>query len=100
MHLTQAIEVFNESTTQKIELTTTRDGRTTAALPRVGREIIVWPNLSKSVKVTAEDIAWLCEGARRAASPSLAAAAPSLALIEVALESLEDLDTDNGDTNT
>lgn len=100
MHLTQAIEVFNESTTQKIELTTTRDGRTTAALPRVGREIIVRPNLSKSVKVTAEGIACLCEEARRAASPSLAAEAPSLALIEVALESLEHLDTDNGDTNT
>ena len=48
--------------------------------------------MDASVRPTAEDIAWLCEEARRAASPTLAEAAPSLALIEAALGSLEKLE--------
>jgi hypothetical protein len=86
--LGNAIDAFNESSEPKIELLTTRDGRTTATLPRVDRQIIVFPSSSGSVRPTAEDIAWLCEEAHRAASPTLAAAAPSLALIEAALGSL------------
>jgi hypothetical protein len=90
--LGNAIDAFNESSDPKIEVLTTRDGRTTATLPRVARQIIVFPNLDESVRPTAQDIAWLCEEARRAASPTLAAAAPSLALIEAALGSLERLE--------
>ena len=101
--LGNAIDAFNESSDPKIELLTTRDGRTTATLPRVGRQIIVFPNLDGSVRPTAEDIAWLCEEARRAASPTLAAAAPSLALIAAALgslEKLEELETESEGSHT
>ena len=91
--LVDAIEAFNESSDPKIELLTTRDARKTAKLPRVGREIIVFPSMSNaSVRPRAEDIAWLCEEARRAAAPKLAKAAASLALIEAALGLLEKLD--------
>ena len=44
--LGNAIDAFNESSDPKIEVLTTRDGRTTATLPRVAREIIVFPNLN------------------------------------------------------
>lgn len=92
LELENAINAFNASTDPKIELVTTRDGRTMATLPRAARQIIVFPNQGGSVRPTPRDVAWLCEEARRAASPTLAAAAPSLALIEAALGSLEKLE--------
>ena len=86
MQLTEAINAFNESTEQKIEVGATRDGRMTAELPRVGREILIQDaTFTENVKVTAADIAWLCEEARRAA-------APGLALLEAALGALAELD--------
>ena len=92
LELENAINAFNASSDPQIELVTTRDSRTIAKLPRAAREIIVAPNQGGSVRPTPRDIAWLCEEARRAASPTLAAAAPSLALIEAALGSLEKLE--------
>ena len=82
MNLTAAIEAFNASSQPQIVLQTTRDGRVTAVLPRVGREIIVEGSpFNKDVKVTAADVALLCEEARRAF-------APGMALLEAALEAL------------
>ena len=86
MNLTAAIEAFNAASQPQIVLQTTRDGRVTARLPRVGREIIVEGSpFNKDVKVTAEDVAWLCEEARRAF-------APGMALLEAGLGALGDLD--------
>ena len=85
--LISAIEAFNESSKPPIEVFSTRDTRTVAKLPRVGREIIVAdadPSYSDA-KVTAEDVAWLCEEARRAS-------APGMALLEAALSTLGALD--------
>ncbi len=56
-----------------------------AHLPRVDREIIVGDAQYSGAKVAAEDIAWLCEEARRAS-------APGMALLEAALAALSDLD--------
>ena len=86
MDLTAAIEAFNTSSQPQIELLTTRDARVIATLPRVNREIIVKDSsFNEAVKVTAADIAWLCEEARRAI-------APGMALLEAALGALGDLD--------
>jgi hypothetical protein len=85
MNLTAAINAFNESSQPQIALRTSRDGRVTAVLPRVGREVLVEGSpFNKDVKVKAEDVAWLCEEARRAF-------APGMALIEAALGALGDL---------
>ncbi len=85
MDLTAAIDAFNESSSPQIGIATTRDGRQIAQLPRVDREIVVGDATHSDVKVTAEDIAWLCEEARRAF-------APGLALLEAGLSALSDLD--------
>lgn len=86
MNLIAAIEAFNKSSQPQIDLQPSRDGRVTAVLPRVGREIIVEGSQYKmDVKVTAEDVAWLCEEARRAF-------APGMALLEAGLGALGDLD--------
>lgn len=86
MDLTAAIDAFNESSQPRIDYQFTRDGRVTATLPRVGREIIVRDStFSEDAKVTAEDIAWLCEEARRGF-------APGMALLEAGLGVLGDLD--------
>jgi hypothetical protein len=85
--LITAIEAFNKSSRPQIVVFVTRDTRTVARLPRVGHEIIVKdadPDYSDA-KVTAEDIAWLCEEARRAS-------APGMALLEATLSALSDLD--------
>ncbi len=87
MDLVAAIEAFNESSQPQIGLHPTRDGRITATLPRVDREIVVvGSRFGEAVKVTAEDVAWLCEEARRAF-------APGMALLEAGLGALEDLDS-------
>lgn len=85
MELTAAIDAFNKSSRPQINYFATRDGRWVAQLPRVDREIIVGDALQGDAKVTAEDIAWLCEEARRAS-------APGMALLEAALSALGDLD--------
>jgi hypothetical protein len=85
MELTAAIDAFNNSSSPQINYFATRDGRWVAQLPRVDREIIVGDSQFGGAKVTAEDIAWLCEEARRAS-------APGMALLEAALSALGDLD--------
>jgi hypothetical protein len=85
MDLIAAIEAFNESSSPQISVTPTRDGRHVAHLPRVAHEIIVEDAEFSDAKVTAEDIAWLCEEARRAS-------APGMALLEAGLSSLSDLE--------
>ena len=82
MDLQAAIQAFNEASEPKIEVNTRRDGRVVAMLPRVGREIIVEGSpFNTDVKVTAADVAALCEEARRAS-------APGLALLDAALGAL------------
>ncbi len=83
MSLTAAIEAFNETTTQKIVLHPTRDGRITATLPRVGRDIVIQGNITKTLFVGPKDVALLCQEARLAL-------APALALIEAAAEELSE----------
>ena len=86
MDLTAAIEAFNASNEPRIELLTTRDGRVVATLPRVGREIIVQGSTAgTAATVSAQDVALLCEEARRAS-------APGLALLDAALGALQEID--------
>ncbi len=86
MNLTVAIKALNESSKLQIVLQTSRDGRVTAVLPRVGRKIIVEGSpFNKDIKVTAADLACLCEEARRAF-------APGMSLLEAGLATLSDLD--------
>ena len=86
MNLVTAIETFNKSNQSQVTLQPTRDGRVTAVLPRVGREIMVQGStFNKDVKLTASDIAWLCDEARHAL-------APGMALLEAALTALHTLD--------
>jgi hypothetical protein len=85
MDLTTAIEAFNKSSSPQISFFTARDGSCIANLPRVDREIIVGDARFSDRRVTAEDIAWLCEEARRAS-------APGMALLEAALSALSDLE--------
>jgi hypothetical protein len=86
MSLTDAIEAFNQTSQPQITLRPSRDGRVTAHLPRVGREVLVEGSpFNKEVKVTASDVAWLCEEARRAS-------APGMALLEAGLGALGGLD--------
>jgi hypothetical protein len=86
MDLTGAIEAFNETSQPRIELVTSRDGRVTATLPRVGQKIIAQGSaFNTDVKVTASDVALLCEEARRAS-------APGMTLLDAALAELGTLD--------
>ena len=81
-----AIEAFNESSQPQIKLTTSRDGRVTAHLPRIDRDVLVEGSpFNKEVKVTASDVAWLCEEARQAS-------APGMALLEAGLGALGGLE--------
>jgi hypothetical protein len=86
MNLTAAIEAFNQASEPKIELLTTRDARVVATLPRLGREVIVeGSRFNHDVKVTAADVAAVCEEARLASKPGLALLDAGLAaLAEVA----------------
>jgi hypothetical protein len=87
MNLIAAINAFNASSQPQIELLNSRDGRVRARLPRVDREILVGESqLNPSAKVSATDIAWLCEEARRATLPGHA-------LLGAALESLTPIET-------
>jgi hypothetical protein len=92
MDLTTAIEAFNQAGEPKIELLTTRDGRVVAKLPRLGREIVVeGSRFNPDVKVTAADVAGLCEEARLAA-------APGLALLDAGLGALGEVASRAGET--
>jgi hypothetical protein len=83
MTVHDAIAALNDVSTEKIKTLVTRDGREVAKLPRVGREVIIRDSQFKEdVKVTATDIAWLCEEARLAM-------APAQALLNAALDSLK-----------
>jgi hypothetical protein len=85
MSILAAIEAFNQTSQPQISVLTTRDGRVTAKLPRVGREIIVQDSsFNPEVKATAADMAWLCEEARRAM-------APGMTLLSEALDELQKL---------
>lgn len=80
-----AIAAFNKSSQPEITVLTTRDGRTVAKLPRLGHEIVIAEStLNPSIKVTAKDMAMLCEEARLAS-------APGLALLDVGLAALKAL---------
>jgi hypothetical protein len=82
MNLVSAIEAFNRISQPKIELRVTRDGRTVARLPRLGREIVVKSTpLNPKLQVSSQDIALLCEEAQLAV-------APGMALLEAALAAM------------
>jgi hypothetical protein len=86
MTVHEAITALNDVSTPKIATLTTRDGREVAKLPRVGREVIIRDSqFNQNAKVTAADIAWLCEEARLAM-------APAQALLESALDSLKGIE--------
>ena len=89
MDVIKAITALNECSQPQIELVTTRSNRTIAKLPRSGRQVTldVDPSFEENVKVTARDMAWLCEEARRAS-------APGMALLEAALGALDGIDPD------
>ena len=73
MSILSAIEAFNKASQPVITLTSTRDGRVTAMLPRVGREIIVQDSsFNPEVKTTSAGMAGLCEEARLAMEPAQA----------------------------
>lgn len=72
MNLIAAIDAFNETTAQKIVLHPTRDGRVTATLPRLGKDVLVQGNITKTLFVGPKDIALLCQEARLALAPALA----------------------------
>ena len=82
--LLAAIATFNKSSQPEITVLTTRDGRTVAKLPRTDHEITVkGTSLNPSVKVTAKDLAWLCEEAHLASAPGLALLEAALAVLKV-----------------
>ena len=81
--LLAAIAAFNKSSQPQITVLTTRDGRTLAKLPRVGRDIVVQETaLNPSVKVTPGGLALLCEEARLASAPGLALLDAGLAALK------------------
>jgi hypothetical protein len=80
--LVTLIEEFNIASEPKIDLRPTRDGRVVAVLPRTGREILVeGSDFKEDVRVTAQDLAALCQEVRQAL-------APGLALLDASLEAL------------
>jgi hypothetical protein len=82
MNLVSAIEAFNQHSQPPIELRVTRDGRTVARLPRLGRDIVVKGTpLNPKLKVSSQDVALLCEEAQLAI-------APGMALLEAALAAM------------
>lgn len=90
MNLIAAIEAFNKTSPAPIELQVTRDGRTVAKLPRVGREIVVKATrLNTKVKVTPQDVAALCEEARLSIAPGLALLQAGLAELRKVARAVE-----------
>jgi hypothetical protein len=76
----EAIQAYNKTAQQKIELRPTRDGRVGALLPLQNREVLVQGSMFKEdVRVGPLDIAFVAAEARLAM-------APALALLDAALE--------------
>ncbi len=91
MNLVAAIEAFNQHGRPRIALQATRDGRTLAVLPRLGKEIVVKASaLNPKLKVSSQDIALLCEEAQLAI-------APGMALLESALAAMGKVARDEED---
>jgi hypothetical protein len=91
MNLVAAIEAFNQHGQPRIELQTTRDGRTVARLPRLNKEIVVkGTRLNPQARVSSQDIALLCEEAQLAI-------APGMALLEAALAAMGKVARDQED---
>lgn len=91
MSLVAAIEAFNQHSQPRIELLTTRDGRTVARLPRSSKEIVVkGTGLNPKSRVSSQDIALLCEEAQLAI-------APGMALLEAALAAMGKVARDQED---
>jgi hypothetical protein len=88
--LVTLIEEFNAESEPKIDLRPTRDGRVGAILPRTGREILVeGSDFKEDVRVTAQDLAALCQEVRQALAPGLAlldASLEAIATVEAAPE--------------
>jgi hypothetical protein len=91
MNLVAAIEAFNEQGRPRIELQVLSDGRTLARLPRLGREITVGVAPSGGpARLSAQDIALLCEEAQLAITPGMA-------LLEAALAAMGKVARDEED---
>ena len=68
-----AIEKLNEASTKKIKLFTAWDGSLNARLPRTGETILLARGrFNPDRKVTARDLALLCQEAQKAAEPAWA----------------------------
>ena len=81
MDIVTAIEAFNTTSEPKIGLRGTfRDAHTEATLPRMGVTITIEPGMGTR-RVSAKDLALLCQEAKCAADPGLA-------LLSAALDSL------------
>lgn len=91
MNLVDAIDAFNRTAQPKIELSVTRDGRTVAKLPRLGKEILVKGAAEGTgVRVSSQDIALLCEEAQLAIAPGMALLEAGLAAMGRVARDAED----------
>ena len=84
MDLVSAIEAFNAVSEPKIGLEGRfRDGHTEAILPRVGRTIHVAAGINGMNGPTVQDVAYLCQEARRAADPGLVLLTAALDVLDL-----------------
>lgn len=91
MNLVSAIEAFNKTGQPPIKLSVTRDGRTVAKLPRLGKQILVKGTaLNTSLKVSSQDVALLCEEAQLAIAPGMALLESALAAMGKVARDAED----------
>jgi hypothetical protein len=91
MDLVSAIETFNKTSQPPIELQLTRDGRTLARLPRLGKQIVVrGTRLNHRTTVSSQDIALLCEEAQLAIAPGMALLETALAAMGMVARDAED----------
>jgi hypothetical protein len=91
MNLVSAIEAFNKTGQPPIELTVTRDGRTVARLPRLGKQILVkGTTRTPQLKVSSQDVALLCEEAQLAIAPGMALLESALAAMGKVARDAED----------
>lgn len=89
MNLVEAIEAFNQTAQPKIELQIAADGRVSARLPRLGREILV-KDAGAGPRVASHDIALLCEEAQLAIAPGMALLEAGLAAMGRVARDAED----------
>ena len=82
MNLVSAVEAFNAVSEPKIGLNGAfRDAHTEATLPRVGQTIRVKAGMTGLNGPTMQDLAHLCQEARRAADPGFALLAAALDIL-------------------